>query len=60
MNDVRDSEMGEGDIVNCVGLVDRDAANEQIRKWRTEIDAQRGQPEAGAWLYIPRAEYLFD
>ena len=42
-----------------VGLADRETAKEQVLLWKDHPVDQRAQVEAGVWLYIPRAEYLF-
>lgn len=42
-----------------VGLVDRESAEEQVLQWKDQAVEERAQVEAGAWLHIPHAEYLF-
>ena len=50
---------GLGKYGHCVGLVDLEIAKEQALQWKDQDNAERNQAEAGAWLYIPHAEYLF-
>jgi hypothetical protein len=52
-------EPGSHELSNSVGLVDYNHAKEQLPKWKEETTSQRSQPSYGAWLYIPRAEYIF-
>jgi hypothetical protein len=57
-------ELGDGDTEvdhfgDCVGLVDLAVAKEQVLRWKDQDMTERTQPEAGAWLHIPQAEYLF-
>jgi hypothetical protein len=50
---------GVGKYGLCVGLVDLESAKEQALQWKGQDNAERDSAEAGAWLYIPYAEYLF-
>ncbi|KIN06947.1 hypothetical protein OIDMADRAFT_185280 [Oidiodendron maius Zn] len=50
---------GLGKYGHCVGLVDRENAKEQALQWKGHDNAERHEAEAGVWLYIPYAEYLF-
>ena len=42
-----------------VGLMDRETAKAQVLHWKAQPAEDRALVEAGAWLYIPWAEYLF-